>query len=68
MLTCRFGYNAPMSGGEHESQARCGEWELVQEIGRGTYGVVYRAMGPGGREGLPPRRRRIRSDSITKLL
>lgn len=57
-----------MSGGEHESQARCGEWELVQEIGRGTYGVVYRAMGPGGREGLPPRRRRIRSDSITKLL
>lgn len=48
MLRCRFGYNAPMSGSENESQVRCGEWELVQEIGRGAYGVVYRTMGPGG--------------------
>ena len=37
-----------MSGSENESQVRCGEWELVQEIGRGAYGVVYRALGPGG--------------------
>ena len=26
----------------------CGKWKLVQEIGRGAYGVVYRAVGPGG--------------------
>ena len=39
-----------MNGVENENGApvRCGEWELVQEIGRGAYGVVYRAMGPGG--------------------
>ena len=37
-----------MSDIENESQFRCGDWELVQEIGRGAYGVVYRAMGPGG--------------------
>ena len=37
-----------MSDIENESQVRCGEWELVQEIGRGAYGVVYRAIGPDG--------------------
>lgn len=39
-----------MNGIENENGApvRCGEWELVQEIGRGAYGVVYRAVGPGG--------------------
>lgn len=26
----------------------CGAWTLVQEIGRGAYGVVYRAAGPDG--------------------
>ena len=26
----------------------CGAWALVQEIGRGAYGVVYRAVGSGG--------------------
>ena len=26
----------------------CGKWKLVQEIGRGAYGVVYRAEGPRG--------------------
>ena len=26
----------------------CGRWNLVQEIGRGAYGVVYRAVGSGG--------------------
>ena len=26
----------------------CGAWALVQEIGRGAYGVVYMAVGPGG--------------------
>ncbi|MGN0852218.1 MAG: protein kinase [Kiritimatiellia bacterium] len=29
-------------------QMRCGAWELAQEIGRGAYGVVYRAVGPNG--------------------
>ena len=29
-------------------QMLCGNWELVQEIGRGAYGVVYRAVGPAG--------------------
>ena len=30
-----------MNGVENENGApvRCGEWELVQEIGRGAYGV-----------------------------
>ena len=39
-----------MNGIENENGApvRCGEWELVQEIGRGAYGVVYRALGPDG--------------------
>ena len=26
----------------------CGKWKLVQEIGRGAYGVVYRVVGPDG--------------------
>ena len=26
----------------------CGNWKLEQEIGRGAYGVVYRAVGPAG--------------------
>lgn len=26
----------------------CGSWKLVEEIGRGAYGVVYRAVRPGG--------------------
>ncbi len=26
----------------------CGKWSLAQEIGRGAYGIVYRAEGPGG--------------------
>lgn len=26
----------------------CGKWKLVHEIGRGAYGVVYRAVGSGG--------------------
>ena len=26
----------------------CGKWKFVQEIGRGAYGVVYRALGPVG--------------------
>lgn len=26
----------------------CGKWKLAQEIGRGAYGVVYRAVGPDG--------------------
>ena len=25
----------------------CGKWKLAQEIGRGAYGVVHRAVGPG---------------------
>ena len=29
-------------------QVFCGQWKLAQEIGRGAYGVVYRAVGPGG--------------------
>ncbi|MBR4614142.1 MAG: protein kinase, partial [Kiritimatiellae bacterium] len=29
-------------------QQKCGVWELSQEIGRGAYGVVYMATGPGG--------------------
>ena len=29
-------------------QMLCGNWELVQGIGRGAYGVVYRAVGPAG--------------------
>ena len=37
-----------MNGIENGAPVRCGEWELVQEIGRGAYGVVYRALGPGG--------------------
>lgn len=37
-----------VTGSDNESQARCGAWKLVQEIGRGAYGVVYRAVGPDG--------------------
>lgn len=33
---------------ENDRRVRCGEWELVQEIGHGAYGVVYRAIGPEG--------------------
>ena len=29
-------------------QMTCGKWKFVQEIGRGAYGVVYRALGPVG--------------------
>ena len=29
-------------------QQKCGIWKLSQEIGRGAYGVVYMAIGPGG--------------------
>ena len=29
-------------------QKTCGQWRLVQEIGHGAYGVVYRAVGPVG--------------------
>ena len=29
-------------------QMTCGKWKLVHEIGRGAYGVVYRAVGSGG--------------------
>lgn len=29
-------------------QMTCGKWKLAQEIGRGAYGVVYRAVGSGG--------------------
>ena len=29
-------------------QMTCGKWRISQEIGRGAYGVVYRAVGPGG--------------------
>ena len=29
-------------------QMTCGKWKLAQEIGRGAYGVVYRAIGPDG--------------------
>ena len=36
-----------MNGTEID-QMTCGRWNLVQEIGRGAYGVVYRAVGSGG--------------------
>lgn len=29
-------------------QMTCGKWKLVQEIGQGAYGVVYRAIGSDG--------------------
>ena len=29
-------------------QMTCGKWKLAHEIGRGAYGVVYRAVGSGG--------------------
>ena len=38
------------NGGMEKSQMQqqCGTWKLSQEIGRGAYGVVYMAIGPGG--------------------
>ena len=34
--------------GESESFVCCGDWQLVREIGRGAYGVVYLAEGADG--------------------
>ena len=34
--------------GSGASFGQCGEWRLEREIGRGAYGIVYLATGPGG--------------------